>query len=215
MAAGAADAAWSSVWRIATHRDDVYLGCGRMAMRVLKLSLHASGVWVLAATKESGATFEGNRRARKWDLPPEMAPGYRRGPIILAPWTSIGTRPVDAELGKPIVWVAPPRKRDAVWFSVYFAPPDGEYSLEPGEVLVGTLDLRTRGSVWVVASWHRTEAAFFNTIHAMLADTQIEGPAALTSGSLLWVTATGEGLPLIVDLPPPKPGRKESSRTMA
>lgn len=56
----------SSTWRVIAEKDDVYVGASRSSMGLLKLSLHQSGVWVLAATKQSGDTFEsGNRRAKQ------------------------------------------------------------------------------------------------------------------------------------------------------
>lgn len=55
---GSPEAAFSGVWRLIVSKDDVYIGASRASMAVFKISLHKSGVWVLAATQQSGATFE-------------------------------------------------------------------------------------------------------------------------------------------------------------
>src|SRR5688500_1649951 len=110
FAAGAPDQAFSGVWRVVTKKNDVYLGVSKAGMGIVKISLHDGGVWVLAATTESGAKFENkNRRAKQWKRPLEHVSGVTRGPSIFVPHTSLGSRPLPSrEKGRNVVWFAGP-----------------------------------------------------------------------------------------------------------
>ena len=120
FACGSPGALFSGVWRMVVNRNDVYLGASKAAMSILKISLHHSGVWVLAATEQSGAKFDGNRRAKRWAQPLGHAPGVVRGPSILVPRTSLGSRPTppDEPLNQ-VAWFAAPGEGEAVEFSLY------------------------------------------------------------------------------------------------
>lgn len=121
FASGASTAPYSGVWRVVADRSDVYIGTHKQAMGLMKLSLHSSGVWVFAATKQSGAHFaDGNRRGKQWTRPLEHAHGITRGPSILIPYTSLGARKVmPAEVGKKLHWYRAPQPGETVEFSLY------------------------------------------------------------------------------------------------
>jgi hypothetical protein len=116
FAAGSAFALYSGVWRLIVNKNDIYLGASKGAMSSFKVSLHKSGVWVLAATKESRATFEkGNRRATRWLRPSEHAPGVTRGPSIFVPHTitrgQAGSARRDAQGPYMVSWAGARRDR--------------------------------------------------------------------------------------------------------
>ena len=91
---------YSGVWRLVVTDTDVYLGASKTSMGTVKVSLHQSGVWVFAATQQSGATFQnGNRRAKQWAAPAEHSPGVRRGPSVLVPHTFLGARAIAPDEG--------------------------------------------------------------------------------------------------------------------
>lgn len=123
VASGSHSALFSCVWRIIVSARDVYLGASKASMGLLKFSLHESGVWTFAATKQSTGTFaDGNRRAKKWLRPPEHVPGVTRGPSIVVPYTSLGSRPFppDEVNDAEVIWFDIPAYGEAVEFSVYF-----------------------------------------------------------------------------------------------
>lgn len=83
FASGCVDKPYSGVWRLVVKNDDVFLGASKESMGIFKVSLHQSGVWVLAATQQSGATFQGgNRRAKRWERPLPHKVGVTRGPSV-------------------------------------------------------------------------------------------------------------------------------------
>ena len=135
FASGQPEESFSSIWRLVTVGDDVYIGASKAAMGVFKISLHKSGVWVLAATEQSGATFEdGNRRAKQWNRPLEHVKGVTRGPSIVVPHTTLGSRPLMAEeIGKKILWYRAPENGESVEFSIYFVEPETETRWSSGD----------------------------------------------------------------------------------
>jgi len=154
IAAGSPESLFSAVWRIVVDRGDVYLGSSKHTMGILKLSLHKSGVWTLAATKESGATFEnGNRRAKQWNRPLEHVHGVTRGPSILVPHTSHGSRkliPGDAD--KKVHWYRAPGQGELVEFTLYLIRPKTATSWAEGETVLETLEASDGHQVVVLAA---------------------------------------------------------------
>lgn len=208
FAVGMPDSAYSTVWRVNSHRDDVYVTPGRSIGALLKFSLHGSGVWVVALTSESAAVFPetGNRRGKKWKLPNEVAPGFRPGPAIVVPRTSRGTRPVVGELGKTVQWVPAPAPHEAVEFLMLFASPGNRWGTESGESMVGRVDLATAGACFVVASRVPLPPETERTVESLLSNTSVRvtAPEALTSGAFLWITESPDtGHPIVFDLPVP------------
>src|SRR5262245_55602816 len=104
FASGGPEAPFSGVWRLAIKGSDVYIGASKSSMSMFKLSLHKSGVWVLAGTQQSNIELvKGNRRGKEWTRPVEHVPGVTRGPSIFVPHTSLGSRPFPLdESGKKV-----------------------------------------------------------------------------------------------------------------
>jgi len=203
--AGTAEAPMSGVWHLAIHRADVYLGASASSMGFMKFSLHASGVWVLAATQQSKATFEGgNRRAKRWTRPAEHSPGWTRGPGIVVPHIAWPKRPLVTS-SKKIVWVPGPLPGHLLEFSLYFAAPDAPTPVWlSGQTMVGERDLKGGGRVVALSSYRQMSAVFESNVEWMVATTVIGAdPEKLIEGSFLWVTESRDRLkvPLVVDLP--------------
>lgn len=205
FAVGEVEVPASGVWHLVAQGADVYLGASARAMGLLKFSLHASGVWVLAATEQSKMTFaDGNRRAKQWTRPAEHYPGWTRGPGILVPHIAWPKRP-PVTSAKHIVWVPEPPPDQVVEFSLYLAAPDAaDPKWRDGE-LVGERNLRSGARVVVRWVYRQMTAKFESTAGWMVGTTVIRGPRPedLVEGELLWVTESQDRLrvPLIVDLP--------------
>lgn len=110
FAFGSAGALYASVWRLWVHGDDVYLAARHME-QTCKVSLHASGLWRIAWTAEAnpGSATGGDRLIRRWQSPPNVAPGWSHAMSIVFPPPSTNSPfpllPEDA--GKPIRWLEP------------------------------------------------------------------------------------------------------------
>jgi hypothetical protein len=157
FAVGSPEEAYSAVWNLVTNGNDVYL-FGRQMARYLKASLHASGVWRIAWTKESQVLLTGtdDRVIERWRRPPEFRPGWTQGISILVPWTPIGRHfsAVDAPAGKPVSWIRAPAPWYKVVFTVLFSAADVPESAwgtmaEPGDRNLGRIVLQNGESVWV------------------------------------------------------------------
>lgn len=209
IATGSALEPYSGVWRIVADRSEVYLGASKAAMGIFKISLHSSGIWVLAATRQSGATFQdGNRRAKQWNRPLEHVRGVTRGPSILVPSTSLGCRkllPGDAD--KKVHWYPSPRGGETVEFSIYFVRQGTTTSWNSDESVIAILRLSHGNRLFVLASSRQSPKPFLDTVEKLLRDNvfRMNDINDFQGGSFLWVTQSQDHLkiPLIVDLPVP------------
>ena len=209
FAAGKPDESFSGLWRLVVSKNDVFIGASGQSMGIFKISLHESGVWVLAATEQSGATFEnGNRRAKRWNRPLEHTQGVTRGPSILVPHTSLGSRRLTTrEKRKKAVWYAGPAARECVEFTIYFVEPETATRWNADETVIGELGLASGGRVVLLASVRPSASDFLATCEKILSENVfgMSNPDGFKEGSLLWVTESRDQLavPLIVDLPVP------------
>lgn len=108
FAFGAPDRPLSSVWKLWIKRNEVYLG-SRSTAGHLKYSFHSSGDWRLAATKQSGYLFEGDRNALRWHRPPEFKPGWTQALSIVVPFREAEAPPQPG--GPPnvdVIWIPGP-----------------------------------------------------------------------------------------------------------
>lgn len=209
MASGSLDAAFSSIWRIVVNTGDVYLAPAKAVMGVLKVSLHASGVWVIATTKQSGATFQGgNRRAKRWNRPVENAPGITRGPSILIPHTSLGARKViPGEADKKVHWYKAPLAGETVDFSLYFVEPGVTTAWPEEETVIGMHPLPGERQLLVLAAARPSPAPFLSAVESLLRENVFttKDLSAFEGGSFVWTTESVDKwkIPLLVDLPIP------------
>jgi hypothetical protein len=209
VASGCTTAPYSGIWRIVANRGEVYLGASKAAMGIFKISLHSSGVWVLAATKQSGASFDGgNRRAKQWNRPLEHVRGVTRGPSILVPYTSLGSRKLlSGDADKKVHWYRAPSVGETVEFSLYFVRQDIAPSWSVDEAVVGNLSLPYGHQLVVLASSRPASKSFLDTAEKLLRENvfRMDDVSAFRGGSFLWVTQSQDHLkiPLVVDLPVP------------
>lgn len=209
FASGSPDVPFSGVWRLIVNQDDVYIGASKSTMSIFKLSLHKSGVWVLAATQQSQATFEnGNRRAKRWNRPLEHVHGVTRGPSIFVPHTSLGSRSLapDEDYRK-VSWYNSPEVGETVEFSLYFVKPSILIKWNAGETVLAECSLSDGGHIILLASKSRSPKDFQATFEKILRENifTISDPSGLMGGSFLWITESRDVLkiPIIVDLPVP------------
>ncbi len=135
--------------------DDVYLAA-RALGGLIKLSMHWSGKWRLAWTKESGirAPRSSDRVEERWHRPAEFRPGWTRGPSVIVPAVDMrepfSRRP--EKIGKPVVWSPAPRSGYSYRFVLLFAAPgvaskDWQSAVDSPGVLIGTVKLRDSQTV--------------------------------------------------------------------
>jgi hypothetical protein len=209
FASGTPEAPFSGVWRMVVNKHDVYIGASKAAMSVFKISLHKSGVWILAATQQSGATFDGgNRRAKRWNRPLEHVRGVTRGPSILVPHTSLGSRPLSPnEVNQEVVWYESPATRETVEFSMYLVKPGAPTKWNASETVLAECPLADDGFVVLLASRRQSPDDFNATVEKILRENvfRMSDPSGFTGGSLLWITESRDALriPMIIDLPVP------------
>lgn len=178
-------------------------------MGAFKLSLHKSGVWTFAATAQSGIVFaDGNRRAKRWNRPLEHSPGVTRGPSIIVPRTSLGSRPLTAdETRKAVKWSPAPRIGEVIEFSLYLVASGASTRWPRHEVVVGELDLARGNRVVLLSAPRRPPPGLLDTVEKLLRDNvfRMKDPSRFAGGPLLWVSQSEDALhvPMIFDLPVP------------
>ena len=101
---------FSSAWRFWNTNDDVYVATRNLAGDY-KLSLHASGEWITAFTKESGRV-DGNdeRRITQGARPRPIAPGWTEAPFVSIPRIDdLHDRPPPGTLDPKVAWHPAPK----------------------------------------------------------------------------------------------------------
>ena len=156
LAAGNRYRLCSPVWRFWTNKSDVYFGA-RMALGFYKVSLHESGQWISALTKESGSAFSsGDRRHRSWQRPGEFRPGWTQGPGLIFPFVPWPTFELSDDVPTDVVWVSCPSPGTNVQVVVLFSSagsdPDEIHQVsQPGDLVVGSMVLANGETVWLQA----------------------------------------------------------------
>jgi hypothetical protein len=134
FAVGAAACPRSAAWRLWTGKgtSDVYIAA-RTLGGDLKASLHESGVWRFASTKESwerrGSTAAADRVIERWKRPPPIEGGTPAF-MVIVPSGEIGLprHPLTAKAKKytkNVVWVPPAPEGFATHFIVMYTGPGG------------------------------------------------------------------------------------------
>jgi hypothetical protein len=147
---------FSSIWRFWSNKDDVYVAARNVAGRY-KLSLHASGQWITAFTKESGLVNEKDqRRITEGARPQPIGSGWTEAPFISIP--RIDEKhdlPAPGELDAKASWLPAPRTGHVVLLGLLYSE-HGE--IRPAEASgqdihdVGHLDLESGERVWITRS---------------------------------------------------------------
>jgi hypothetical protein len=153
FAAGDPNGMRSSTWSVVggKRERDVYIGA-RQAMGSHKLSLHRSGKWRLAETRQRDDGTD--RVLMRYAPPPEVALGWRLAARILIPTTSLRT-PYDEKPTRdrrPISWWPAPLTGWTMSFNIFLGVQkrdDGFTVVCAGEV--GRIDLPGDCVVWILA----------------------------------------------------------------
>lgn len=147
---------FSSAWRFWNTNNDVYVGTRNLAGRY-KLSLHASGEWITAFTKESGVVNANDQRqVTQGARPHPVGPGWTEAPFVSIPRIDEKhDRPPPEARDPKVTWLPAPRIGHVVLLGLLYSA-HGE--LRPAEASgqdireVGYLDLANGERVWVTRS---------------------------------------------------------------
>lgn len=172
FAVGKPEGPRSSVWRLWTHNNEVYLSPWSVGADA-KVSLHSSGDWRDAFTKEhvaKGSPFvvsDQDRTLDRWKRPAEFVPGATKAYMIVVPSSEV-TAPRHPEAyslfrqklgGKAVVWVPAAPEGYATHFTVLFTRPEATAATLPGwpgrksmgTRFIWTHELPNGQSVWIVS----------------------------------------------------------------
>jgi hypothetical protein len=156
FAVGSPNAPRASTWSVAGGKSarDVYFA-QRASMSAMKFSLHASGLWRLAATESSGMSFggTGDRVLQRYRPPPLIAPGWRCGASIIVPREAL-QRPYSEKRVKKggISWWSPPPLGSARYFHVLISEPDLDFDANwgiAGSEIVARISLPGGGGILI------------------------------------------------------------------
>jgi hypothetical protein len=131
------------LWRVWVQGDEVYLAPRTMA-RVIKMSLHSSGIWRWAWVKHSAPDqeLEGDRVHKRWLRPGPFVPGWVVGPSVMFPRSVVeGWDGDPIETTKDVAWLEPPQENEKVIVSLMLA--------EPASRRYATLGRRRRSLCWL------------------------------------------------------------------
>ena len=207
FASGTPEVPSSSVWRIVVTKNDAYLGSSKYSMPQVKFSLHESGIWVLSAEGKSGITFEDrNRRAKRWTRPPEHVAGVTRGPSIMVPYMSLGSRHLPpGDINRRVLWQKGPEMGETIEFALYFVRPNTPTSWTERQTLLSETTLTNGDRLVLLGSTDQSPQEFQDACEQLLRNNvfRYDDPTSPAGGSFLWITTSRDSLrvPLIVDLP--------------
>jgi hypothetical protein len=184
-------------------------------LRWFKVSMHQSGQWIAAFTRESGVMIEetGSRRQKTWHRPAEFTPGWTQGTAVVVPWVEW-----QGEFGGPPVDVTPdtsfmrgPDPGSKLQFSVLFAGPDVPADeinsvCQPGDVFAGGLPLSNGETVWLQGRQvgiSPDEQQGIDSAEREFRGFQVDGDiSAISPPWALWIaTSPVDDVPLLVNFP--------------
>jgi hypothetical protein len=169
----------SSLWRVWGDKQGAYLST-RVMTSLFKVSLHQSGVWRMAYTRESGILAEAStdRVERRWQRPAEFTPGWTQGPSIIVPSTPL-QRGFPANLeAKGTKWYQPPAGGRKLVFTVLLSargvpPEDWRRVTRQGDEEVGRVSLPYGETVWLAARYAAIERDEETEANRLLRDIRI------------------------------------------
>lgn len=155
-------ATWKLWTETAHESSEVYLAC-RALGGSLKASLHQSGNWHIAYSKQTfeervlGAVPKSTDRfIEKWPKPPEIAPGVTLAFRIITP-SSAATSAIEASNISGVTWLPNAPVEMATEIDIFFVSAATPVSGWPGKrsmgtSLIGSILLENGDKVWAV-SW--------------------------------------------------------------
>jgi hypothetical protein len=209
----------SSTWSIvgARRSPDVFIGA-RSNMGRTKVTLHRSGKWRLAFTKQSGLTAPGSddRVLHRYVSPPELAPGFQHGATVIVPDSCLRA-PFPEKTPKggagPISWWPTPGPGKALRFDLLLCAPDcsGDLTLNvAGEV--GRMTLSEGSALWVVATDVPFSADDEQLMRRLRSDvlehasrSAVELADVPFPAAMAWGFDNDDGVPVLYDLGDPSP----------
>ena len=125
----------SSVWRVWTHKNDVYFQAESLG-GALKVSLHESGRWQMSFTTEFVKKMQAkgqwpaiSRHMSRWLRPTEISSVTLAFRIII-PTSEL--RPLKLRMVRPITWIAAAPIGHAVEFMIFLTAPGTKVTDWPG-----------------------------------------------------------------------------------
>lgn len=160
VAIGTPEALQSSIWRFWTQKNEVYIAARELA-RLLKLSLHSSGIWRLAyvsVNKINDQLIEDNdpRVMSRWKKPNEFKPGWTQCLDVIIPTVSLRKHfsldKVDNPKGN-IHWIAKLSNGYKQQITLLFADSSSrclEEVTQDGDQVLGRFDLEDGRVAWII-----------------------------------------------------------------
>jgi len=216
VAFGSPEAPLSGAWRFWVNGSDVYLSI-REQGGIWKMSLHESGEWFWAFTRESGIKVTDRpdtRRGKEWTRAPEFKPGWVLAAAISVPRADDkhdlpvldGVHKFDS-----VIWLEEPEIGWEVQLVLLFAADqeaDPERDLGESGAIV-KFDLDNGEALWLMAQKRRMTAEEIRTIvrirdeewgQGTLSGTGTGNAAGSVGGPIHWVTTSPKGPPMIVQI---------------
>ncbi len=198
----------SAVWRLWVQKNDIYLST-RYESGLYKFSLHQSGKWRLAYTKESGlkAHNSSDRVMGRWSKPPELN-GITRGTSIFVPYVKASNLferdPTD--ITPDTIWVTQPNLDCKITFALLIIKEfvDINSILGVGVNFLGALTLENRDRVILYSREMRMTAQEIGVVNFTSADMKItyqDHVPIITGSSLYEFSSPLESIPYVVDIP--------------
>jgi len=159
LAVGAPDGLQSAVWLVFTRRgkSDIYVA-NRHVAGLLKVSLHESGVWRLAFTREFAATLPSSspgsdeRVQERWSRPNPRKPGWTHAMSIVVPVADLWRPDPPLDFPADIKWRHAPGPGMESHFALMLERGSGYVDRRPGGDVIAVLPLPSGESLWIIAA---------------------------------------------------------------
>jgi len=196
----------SQTWSVVANKstDDVYLGL-RVRMHDVKLTLHPNK-WRMAFTEQAAARLlapDVDRVLHRWDLPVELAPGWRQGATVAVPFSSLQSGLAEARPKKGVVafFPAPPPEWELRFDVLVGAAERSELTVNGVAGEVGRLSLASGAVVWVVATEVPVDPTYEGGLEEVRREAQRRGGLAGMESPTGWAWGASEnGAPVLIDL---------------
>ncbi len=197
----------SHTWSVVGHQnaDDVFIGL-RERMGHMKLTLHRSK-WRMAYTEQEAEKLlpgDQDRVVSRWEQPRELAPGWRRGALIMITTSNLGPGYPEKRVkgGGKVAFFPAAREGWAMRFDVLLGEPSRRKLMINCVGEVGRMTLTGGVEVWVVATEvpvkaeHERRLAELRSLphsfESVPDDAEVRGWA--------WGWSDEDGAPFLVDL---------------
>jgi hypothetical protein len=215
VAVGSPNEMHSSVWRIWSHKDEMYISSSGLKY-FAKLSLHSSGVWRLAELRARTGpnpydpSESDPRVMHRWDQPPHFADGWTQCLNLVIPSVFVPERfpaPEDVRVRpSKVEWIRAPSVGHVTVFVLLMAASaelDPRTVMKIGDRTICYFNLDSGRVAWLVLHQEEMSMSDYSIDQGLVGDMKIthtDDPGSGAFAALMSVGTDRGGVPMILEM---------------